>query len=141
MKKLLTLLLMSNLMWADFAIEPLAVSYHYDRDKDYNENHKYLGLVYRYNNFEIGASTMENSYYKRSNSIYIGYLHPLYKEGDFMVGLFGDVGYQTGYDRSDLLLYGGLYTEYKNFYIKTGGSTIFIGAVIGYRFKSLFKDN
>lgn len=136
MKKLLTLLLMSNLMWADFAIEPLAVSYHYDRDKDYNENHKYLGLVYRYENFEFGVGTMENSHYERSNSIYVGYLQPIYDNGDFTAGVFCDIGYQTGYDRSDLLLYGGLHVEYKNFYIKTGGSPIFVGSVIGYRFKS-----
>lgn len=128
------LLLLSNFLWADFAIEPYAVSYHYDRDKDYNEEHKYVSAVYRYDNFEFGVATMENSHYERSNSVYVGYLQPIYEENDFMIGVFADVGYRTGYDQA-FLLYGGVHTEYKNIYIKTVILPTFVGATIGYRFK------
>lgn len=135
MKYLFALLITSTLSFADIAIEPLALSYHYDRDKDYNENHKYIGLVYRYDMYEVGIGTMENSHYKRSNSVYVGMRPIIYTEGDLDIGMFVDVGYRTGYSR-DLLIYGGLYTEYKDVYAKIAAGTNVVGFTVGYIFRT-----
>lgn len=130
------IILLSSLLYADsISIEPLATSYHFDRDKDYNENHKYIGLLYKHDNgFELGASTMENSHYKRSNSVYIGYSDSFYEFDRGEIGAFGDIGYRTGYTRKELV-YVGVYAEYMNAYVKIGGGTNMIGAVFGYTFK------
>lgn len=116
------------------AIEPFATSYHFDRDRDYNEEHKYLGLVYRYDKFEFGIATMENSFNKKSNSFYVGFREPIYKEDDVEIGFFVDGGYKTGY-KTNLLFFGGLYTEYKDFYIKLAVSPRLLGATAGYVFR------
>ena len=135
--KILILLLAPLLIFSDIAIEPYAASYHFDRDKDYNEDHKYIGLVYRYDQYEIGVSTFKNSHYKRTNSFYAGYRQPVYEYNDVEFGIWGDIGYQTGYNRK-LLIYGGLYGEYENIYIKLAGNSKFIGATVGYVFKGLW---
>lgn len=136
MKLIISFILGSILAFGDsISIEPLALSYHFNRDKDWNEDHKYLGLLYKHDSgFEIGVGTMENSHYKRSNSIYAGYSKEFYEYTDGEIGAFIDAGYRTGYKRN-LLIYGGIYAEYKNVYIKTAIGSNLIGCTIGYQFK------
>ena len=128
------LLLLTSFLFADIAIEPYATSYHFDRDKGYNENHKYLGLVYRYQKYEVGVATMENSHNRRSNSVYVGYRQDLYKTDIMELGGNNDVGYRTGYNRK-LLLFGGLYVEHENMYVKIAVGTKLVAGTVGYIFR------
>ncbi len=128
------LLLLTTFVFADIAIEPFAKTYHFDRDKDYNENHQYLGLVYRYDQFDFGVATYINSHDERTKAAYVGYRQPMYQD-EVEVGLFADIGYKDGYDDNHVLIYGGLYIEYKDFYTKIAVNGDMIGATIGYVFK------
>ncbi len=140
MKKIILGLLLSSLVFADIGVEFFGTSYHFNRDKDYNENNKYLGLVYKFENFEIGTATYENSHYERSYDIYGGYRQPLYEEENTEFGIFADIGYRSGYD-NHVLFYGGLYAEYMNVYAKLAGNDSMLGLVVGYNFntESIFE--
>ncbi len=128
------LLLLTSFLFGDVAVEFYGTSYHFDREKDYNENNKYVGLVYKFeNNFEVGVASYENSHYERSNDIYIGYMQPLYESEDVELGVFADGGYRGGYD-SHVLFYGGLYAEYMDVYTKLAGNSKMLGLVVGYNF-------
>lgn len=119
---------------ADVAIEPYAVTHHFNPSPDTNENHNYFGLVYRYDKFELGGFTMKNSHNAQTNAIYVGYRQDLYTYKKLELGVFGDIGYRTGYD-TNLLLYVGGYVEYSNLYIKIAANPSFIGGTIGYIFR------
>ena len=104
MKKILLILGLTLGLSADIGVEFLGMGYHYNKDVDRNSNQKYFGLVYIDEaNWEVGISTFENSYYERSNAVYVGYRQPLYEE-DFTVGFFVDAGYVSGYEDKNLLL-------------------------------------
>ena len=118
---LLSFLNLSQAAEHSIAIEPFLQSYHWDRDKGYNETHKHVGLVYRYDQFELGVATMINSHDIRSNSVYIGYREKLYETEDLELGFFMDGGYRSGYHKK-VLGYVGLYSEYKDFYIKVAAN-------------------
>ena len=141
MRKLLLLIALTLALQADIVFQPFAQAYHWDRDKDNNEKQEWLGLVYEHDTdfadgatFEVGASTMINSHYVRSNSFYVGLSKDIYKEGDWEVGLFADGGYRTGYD-TNILLYGGAYAEWKQLQLKVAVNSSFIAFVVGYKFK------
>lgn len=124
------ILLLTSFAFADIAIEPFGTSYHWDRDKNRNENNKYLGVVYRYGQYDFGVATFENSHYERSNTAYIGYRQPINEH----VGIFGAVGYVTGYNYK-ILGAVGVYVEYENIYIKASFNHKYMGTTIGYVFK------
>ena len=131
LKLILTICLSFTFLTAgELAIEPYTQIYHYDRDRDSNENTKYLGLVYRYDNFDIGVATYENSHYTRSQAAYVGYRYPLYEKNDLTLGIFGLVGYRTNYEQS-IIAYGGPYVEYQRVYFKVNINGKFVGATLG----------
>lgn len=125
-----SIVLLTSLVFSDIAIEPYAKSYHFDRDKKYNENHKYIGAVYRKDSWDFGVATYINSHNNRSNDAYIGYRYLLY-EDNIKLGVFGLVGYRSGY-RTKLLGYGGLYSEYEDFYIKLAINHKLTAVTLGY---------
>ena len=140
MRNVLLLIALTLGLSADIGVEFFGKSYHFNRDREYNEDQKYLGLVYRPNdtNFEIGVSTFENSHYERSNAVYIGYQQPLYEADNTEFGIFADVGYQSGYDGKPMLFYGGVYGEYKNIYMKLTGTDKLIAVTFGYNLDTGF---
>ena len=125
------LLLLTSFVFADIAVEPFGAVYHWDRDKDYNENIKYVSVAYRYEQFDIGVATFENSHYRRSNFAYVGYRHPINE----YFGVFVNAGYVTGYNNTNILGGAGVYGEYKNTYIKLTANPKYMGATVGYIFK------
>ncbi len=128
------LLLLTSFLFADIAIEPFGTVYHFDREKDYNENNKYVGITYRYDQFEFGVATYENSHYERTKTAFVGYREPLYQEA-VELGIFADIGYKDGYDNNHILFYGGVYAEYENFYTKVAVNNNMVACTIGYVFK------
>lgn len=77
---------------------------------------------------------MENSHYRRSNSVYVGFSDSFYDFKDGEIGGWFDVGYRTGYNR-ETLIYGGIYAEYKDVYIKGALGTNLVGCTVGYIFR------
>ncbi len=124
------LTLLSVIAFGDIAIEPLAVVKHYDSEGK-NENAKYFGLVYRYDNFDVGIASYENSHYTRTTAGYVGYRLPVWEDDKWIVGLFVQAGYRTNYNQK-FIAYGGPYVEYDNFYAKVNVNTEFTGLVVGY---------
>ena len=140
MNKLLLLLTLTLGLSADIGVEFFGTSYHFNREIDYNEEQKYFGVVWRPDdtNFEVGASTFENSYNERANALYVGYLQPLYKE-EVELGIFADVGYYLqGYEDKPIMFYGGIYGEYKNVVLKIAGTDKLIAVTVGYEFDTGF---
>ena len=142
--KLMLLVLATTGLSADIAIEPFAATYHWDRDKEWNEgsNHQYIGVSYIFDsvktntgNFEVGAATYINSHDERTKALYVGYRQPLYKEGNVDLGIFADIGYRDGYgEDSNILIYGGAYARYYDFYLKLAGNSEMVGVNVGYIF-------
>ena len=135
MKKLL-LIFLTTFSFAEFAIEPYSISYHYDRDKDYNEKHEYVAVAYFYKNVQFGLGTLVNSHYNRANFALIGIREEIVEYNNIKFGVFLDTGYITGY-HYDIFVNGGIYTEYENFYSKLSISYKFVGFTIGYKFNGL----
>lgn len=65
-------------------------SYHYDRSKDYNENHQMIGIQCQ------GVSVMRFKNSTGSTSVGVGYEHMPYTWGNAEAGAY--VGAWTGYD-------------------------------------------
>ena len=124
------LLLLTSFLFADVAIEPFVKTYHWDRDEGYNENHEYLAITYRHEQWDFSVATYINSRENRSNDAYVGYRHIMYDE-DVKLGLFGAVGYRSGYTRH-LGVYAGLYGEYKDVYVKWAINTKLTAITVGY---------
>ena len=120
---------------ADIAIEPFGTVYHFDREKDYNENSQYVGITYRHEQFELGVATYINSHDERTKTAFVGYRQPLYKE-EVELGIFADIGYKDGYDNNHILFYGGVYAEYENFYTKIAVNDSMVACVVGYNFNT-----
>ena len=126
------IILSSTVLQADIAIEPLGTSYHWDRDKDYNENNEYIGIVYRYDQYDFTLATFKNSRYDRSNIASVGYRH-MFNEN---FGAFASVGYVTGYSNFYIFPAAGLYVEYEDFYVKLSANQWFAGIGVGYIFRT-----
>ena len=125
------LLLSFTILAADeLAIEPYTQIYHYDQSKKPNENTKYIGFIYRHNNFDFGLASYENSHYTRTQAAYVGYRYSFYKQDDLTLGVFGLIGYRTNYEQS-IIVYGGPYVEWNRLYLKVNINPKFVGATIG----------
>ena len=126
------LLILTSFLFADIAIEPWGTSYHYDRDRNYNEDNKYISITYRYDQYDFGVATFDNSHNNRSNYAYVGYRKPINK----YLGVFMSAGIITGYNYP---VFGavGVYAEYSNAYIKLSVNPRYLGTTIGYIFEGL----
>lgn len=99
MKKLLLALfvtLWASTAWAEIWINPGFYSYHFERDKGFNNVNTGLGLeVYLTDNYSLTAGFFENS--DRATSRYVGLYAMPFKIGGFKLGTA--VGAFDGYPR------------------------------------------
>lgn len=129
----LLLPLIATLAMAEVAIEPLALTYHYDTDKKYNSKHDYLGIVYRDTTFDYSVATFVNSHYNRTYTASISYRYSIYKYDEVDVQIYGALGVQYGYFNYPVRAWGGLHIELDDsFYVEIVGAPAFIGTKIGF---------
>lgn len=105
-KKLFLFILIPTSVLFPFSIEiePYALSSHFNKNVNWNENHNYIGAILEYNNYEIGVNTFINSYYNNTKTISLGYN---LKNKYFNV--VPNIGLQSGYDAP--ALFGNIWIE------------------------------
>lgn len=132
MKKLLILGMLATGLYADIAVEPWGTAYHWNRDKNYNESNQYVGVVYRYQQYDLGVTTFINSHNDRSNSIYVGYREPISE----YVNMVGGVGYVSGYEKFNIIGGVGFDVTYEDTYLKLAVNPKYMGITVGYIFRT-----